>query len=101
MTVPLVVCQFNGKPHVLDDECQRVRQIPQWLVDENRFDCEHAGYNYPGVPDITICHCMICARCNQHTGNTSQGHYWSYCKVTRTNRDFHFCCPGACELEAK
>jgi hypothetical protein len=42
---------------------------------------------------------FICARCDQNTQNTTQGHYWAYCKVTKTTRDFHMCCPGDCELE--
>lgn len=46
------------------------------------------------------CRCMICARCNRHTGNSHQGHYWAMCKVTGTKREHHFCCPGNCELEA-
>lgn len=45
------------------------------------------------------CVSIVCARCDKCTGNNSQGHYWSYCKVKQTNRDFHFCCPGDCELE--
>lgn len=47
------------------------------------------------------CRCMICGRCGHHTGNGHQGHYWKYCKVTKTMREFHFCCPDDCELEAK
>lgn len=43
---------------------------------------------------------MLCARCEQQTNNRSQGHYWAWCKVTRSVREFHFCCPGDCELEA-
>lgn len=43
---------------------------------------------------------MICGRCGQWTGNTNQGHYWAFCKNTRTDRVFHFCCPGDCELDA-
>lgn len=43
---------------------------------------------------------MTCARCEQQTNNNSQGHYWKFCKVTRTLREFHFCCPGDCELDA-
>lgn len=42
---------------------------------------------------------MICGHCNQETGNENQGHYWALCKVTRTDRGHHFCCPGRCELE--
>lgn len=43
---------------------------------------------------------MTCARCERDTGNNNQGHYWAYCKVTKTRREFHFCCPGDCALEA-
>lgn len=43
---------------------------------------------------------IVCARCDKATGNNSQGHYWKWCKVTRDYREFHFCCPDACELEA-
>lgn len=42
---------------------------------------------------------MTCARCGKRTGNNNQGHYWVYCKVTRTDRHHHFCCPDACKLE--
>jgi len=42
---------------------------------------------------------IICARCEERTNNRTQGHYWAYCKVTRTIRDFHMCCPNNCELE--
>lgn len=38
------------------------------------------------------CRCMVCARCGHHTGNSNQGHYWSWCKVTKTIRKHHFCC---------
>lgn len=41
---------------------------------------------------------MVCPRCNHHTGNSTQGHYWALCKATKTFRDHHFCCPGDCEL---
>jgi hypothetical protein len=53
---------------------------------------------------------MVCARCNEHTGNNHQGHYWRFCKRLMdelgsgrdTNdylaADFHFCCPDDCEL---
>jgi len=47
------------------------------------------------------CRCIVCSRCKHHTGNSSQGHYWSWCNVTKTVREFHFCCPDNCELEAK
>lgn len=45
------------------------------------------------------CRCIVCPRCDHHTGNAHQGHHWSYCTVTGTTREFHFCCPGDCELE--
>lgn len=49
------------------------------------------------------CRCTVCARCHHHTGNSHQGHWWKFCKVTRTMREFHFCCEDpayGCELEA-
>lgn len=68
------------------------------------------------------CRCVVCPRCNQHTGNSHQGHYWSLCKVLagrvraslapgetlsaaefmkRACREPHFCCGNefGCELE--
>lgn len=45
------------------------------------------------------CNCLICGRCGKHTGNTNQGHNWAWCSVTKSKREFHFCCPGDCELE--
>ena len=45
------------------------------------------------------CKCVICGRCGQHTGNSMQGHYWAFCSVTRTTREFHMCCDNDCELE--
>lgn len=45
------------------------------------------------------CTCLVCSKCGHHTGNSHQGHYWRACKVTGTDREFHFCCPDACELE--
>ena len=50
------------------------------------------------------CRCLVCSRCGHHTGEANQGHYWSFCKVTKTMREFHFCCPDeehGCELERK
>lgn len=58
------------------------------------------SYDGFGAP-IYRCNCLVCGRCNKHTGNSNQGHYWSWCKVTRSLREFHFCCPGNCELEAR
>jgi hypothetical protein len=47
------------------------------------------------------CRCIVCARCEHHTGNATQGHHWAWCQVTKSLREPHFCCPGACEYETK
>lgn len=57
--------------------------------------------NHPGCDAIGACRHLTCGRCEQHTDNGNQGHYWAYCSVTKTVRDFHFCCPGDCELGEK
>lgn len=44
------------------------------------------------------CRCLVCGRCGHHTGNSTQGHYWRFCKVTGQMEEFHSCCPGDCEL---
>ena len=47
------------------------------------------------------CRCLVCSRCGHHTGNSHQGHYWKWCLLTQSMRDFHFCCPDkehGCEL---
>ena len=63
-------------------------------------ECDAETPSVYHMPDgTTACRCMICPRCHHHTGNAHQGHNWAYCKVTGTMRDFHFCCPGNCELE--
>lgn len=46
------------------------------------------------------CRCTVCPHCGHHTGNAHQGHYFTWCRVTQTDREFHFCCPGDCELAA-
>jgi hypothetical protein len=51
-----------------------------------------------GVPRY-VCRCLVCSRCGRHTGNTTQGHWWAWCKATREMREFHFCCPDRCELD--
>lgn len=64
------------------------------------------GCDFPDPPvyqmgeDSYSCRCTICGRCGHHTGNSNQGHYWRLCKVTKTMREFHQCCPDDCELEA-
>lgn len=58
------------------------------------------GGRYYGPNGTIVCRCIVCSRCGHHTGNSNQGHYWAYCKVTKSKRDFHLCCPDDCELEA-
>lgn len=48
---------------------------------------------------VIRCRCLVCSRCKRHTGNNNQGHYWAHCSATGTVREFHFCCPGDCQLE--
>lgn len=60
--------------------------------------------SYASVYTDGRCRCLVCARCGHHTGNGTQGHYWTWCKVTRSMRTNHFCCPDSefgCELEAR
>lgn len=64
-------------------------------------DAMEFGAGWPSVLDGR-CRCLVCARCGHHTGNATQGHYWSACSVTGTIREPHFCCPDkehGCELE--
>jgi hypothetical protein len=71
-------------------------------VAATRTPCDAESPTCYAMPDGTVsCRCIICHRCGRHTGNSNQGHYWARCKVTKTIRDFHFCCPDDCELEAK
>lgn len=76
-------------------------------MDEERYDCSacneaHTEYEWNELG-------MVCARCGKHTGNNTQGHHWSLCKVyvaqgkglSGSMRESHFCCPDDCELEAK
>lgn len=80
---------------------------------KNAPGCDYQGplggggpiYLAPALPGSNeelryVCRCIVCARCGHHTGNNTQGHFWSYCKVTRTVRTHHMCCPDDCELEA-
>lgn len=46
------------------------------------------------------CTCVVCGRCNRHTGNAHYGHMTSYCRTTKGQRESHFCCPDNCELDA-
>jgi len=76
MTGPIVVsdCDAPHPPTVY---------VVEWNGDEPMYGCR----------------CLICARCGHHTGNSNQGHYWSYCRVSKQEEWFHFCCPDDdCEL---
>lgn len=57
--------------------------------------CDHPDASFIG----DRCRCIVCSRCGRHTGNAHQGHLWGYCKVTKTIREPHLCCPDNCELE--
>lgn len=59
-----------------------------------------------------VCRCLVCARCDKHTGNSNYGHYTKACKnvvgqgltvkgYIEAIKDIphHFCCPDDCELE--
>ena len=64
------------------------------------IDCDYPAPSiYLNEEGTYECRCLVCARCGKHTGNSMQGHYWAICKVTKTLREFHFCCEDSCELE--
>lgn len=71
------------------------------------WDCPACEVTHDYITAISLG--MLCGRCNQHTGNNHQGHYWGFCKVYAARglewekciRDFHFCCPEDCELESE
>lgn len=50
-------------------------------------------------PEGLKCHSRSyhCGRCGTCSGY--QGCHFKFCSVTKTDREFHFCCPGDCELE--
>lgn len=58
-------------------------------------ECIAAGHSTNGV----VCIYGFCGRCGGHVDNGHQGHYWKFCQVTKLLREFHFCCPDACQLE--
>jgi hypothetical protein len=60
-------------------------------------ECIRAGHSTNGVN----CAYGFCGRCSGHVDNGHQGHYWKFCQVTKSLREFHFCCPDACEMEVK
>lgn len=58
-------------------------------------DCDHPTASWIDGH----CTCIVCARCNRHTGNANYGHYTTWCRTTKGQRDPHMCCPSGCELE--
>lgn len=70
-------------------------QVPDWV--ESPYNSQYKmcrNCHYVGT-----CRCMWCSLCGQLTENRNKGHFWASCKVTKTDRDFHFCCPDDCQLE--
>jgi hypothetical protein len=47
MSKALVICQFDSKPHELEDECQRVTYLCEWAVGAATRD--------DGWPLVAIC----------------------------------------------
>jgi hypothetical protein len=73
----------------------------KWL-DHRPVNCDGPSpTTYPRPDGSYGCRCIVCERCHHHAGDANQGHYWLWCKVTKTDREFHFCCPNDCALEAK
>ena len=72
------------------------------MTAEPGSECDAESPSVYMAPDGSErCRCVVCPRCHHHTGNSHQGHYWAYCLVTKTSRDFHLCCPDpafGCEL---
>ena len=92
-----VYCALTETVHSTDETCEGWHmewwKAPDWVQLSNGHKmCRRCGY-------AGMCRCFWCGRCNNVTGNSNQGHYWAYCKVTATMREFHFCCPDDCELE--
>lgn len=65
-------------------------------------ECDAGKFGeFPSVLDGR-CRCMVCGRCGHHSTNNHQGHYWTWCSVTKSMRKPHFCCKDpafGCELE--
>jgi hypothetical protein len=97
-----VYCPATDTVHSVGEVCESGYHMewwkaPKWVeADAGEFGkykyCARCGY-------VESCRCFWCGRCNQATGNSTQGHFWAFCKVTGTMRDFHFCCPDNCALE--
>lgn len=86
-------------------------RVGQWkiggvigLSPDLNLECDAPdGGSYMMIDGKVRCRCVVCPRCRHHTGNSHQGHYWGFCKVTGTIRQAHLCCPDpkfGCELES-
>jgi hypothetical protein len=66
-----------------------------WVEATEIADCDapSGGSVYLASDGKTYCRCVVCSRCGHHTGNSHQGHAWSYCSKTGEKVGFHFCCP--------
>src|SRR6266436_942421 len=96
-----------------------LKEIQKELIKQARLlvpdcDAENPSVYWSSRQNKYICRCIVCSRCNHHTGNSNQGHYWKFCHVmakfhnihkTQSLLDcqeclpaFHFCCKDNCEL---
>jgi hypothetical protein len=91
---PVILTGASGAQYELGESIGSFGDTPA-----SECDAEDGG-RYYGPGGTIVCRCIVCSRCGHHTGNSNQGHYWAYCKVTKSKREFHFCCPGDCGLEA-
>ena len=81
-------------------------------VRANGCDAENPSMYYNGQGKY-VCRCIVCARCDHHTGNSTQGHFWKFCRVQakfhenhkrsilfcdKCEPEYHLCCPGNCEI---
>ena len=94
----------NFGPGVLRTDSGRTYLIGEaiGLAPEPGSECDAARFGSPPTMLGDRCRCTVCPRCHHHTGNAHQGHHWGFCKVTRTVREPHLCCPDpefGCELD--
>jgi hypothetical protein len=91
---PVILTGASGRQYELGESIGSFGDTPA-----SECDAPDGG-RYYGPGGTIVCRCIVCSRCGHHTGNSNQGHYWAYCKVTKSKRDFHLCCPDDCQLEA-
>ncbi len=63
---------------------------------QEEVDCEVCRTSHSRTAWATLG--MVCSRCETHTGNNHQGHYWGFCNVTGEVEKVHFCCPDDCQF---